>query len=122
MGKGVSWTAKERESAALAWFRATNNATVGADQRLEDFQNQIFSIFKVLAPIDNEVRPGTYEHRTPTAVYTCLKEIFTDIGNFNKALSLINNSNPTGVNADNKLSMAIAVHTIKEVKRLDNNH
>jgi hypothetical protein len=32
MGKGVSWSAKEHECAALAWFRVTNNATVGADQ------------------------------------------------------------------------------------------
>jgi hypothetical protein len=55
MGKGVSWSAKERECAALAWFRATNNSTVRADQRLEDFQNQIFSIFKVLAPTTSAV-------------------------------------------------------------------
>jgi hypothetical protein len=122
MGKGVSWSAKERECAALAWFRATNNATVGADQRMEDFQNKIFSIFKVLAPTNTPVRPGTYEHRTPSAVYSCLKDIFTDIGNFNKALTVINNSNPTGVNADNKISMAVALHTIKEVKRLDYNY
>jgi hypothetical protein len=120
MGKGVSWSAKERECAALAWFRATNNATVGADQRIEDFQNEIFSIFKLLAP--SEVRQGTYGHRTPTGVYSTLKDIFADIGNFNKALTLINNSNPTGVNADNKISMAIAVHTVKEVKRLDYNY
>jgi hypothetical protein len=55
MGKGVSWSAKERECAALAWFRATNNSTVGADQRLEDFQNKIFSNFKVLAPTTTTV-------------------------------------------------------------------
>jgi hypothetical protein len=120
MGKGVPWSAKERECAALAWFCVTNSATVGADQRMEDFQNKIFSIFKVLAPA--EVRPGTYGHRSPTAVYSCLKDIFTNIGNFFKALTLINNSNPTGVNADNMLSMAIAIHTIKEVNHLDCNY
>jgi hypothetical protein len=49
MGKGVSWTAKEHECAVLPWFCAKNNATVGADQRMEDFQNKIFSIFKFLA-------------------------------------------------------------------------
>jgi hypothetical protein len=124
MGKGISWSAKERECAALAWFRAMNNATVvGADQRMEDFQNKIFSIFKVLAPTTYPVQQGTYEHRTPTAVYySCLKDIFTDIGNFYKALTLVNNSNPTGVNADNKLSMAIAIHAIKEVNRLNYNY
>jgi hypothetical protein len=37
-------------------------------------------------------------------------------------LTLVNNSNPTGVNADNKLSMAIAIHTIKEVNHLDYNY
>jgi hypothetical protein len=85
MGKGVSWTVKERECAALAWFSVTNNATVGADQRMEDFQNKIISIFKV--PTPTEVRPETHGHRTPTAVYSCLKDIFTDIGFFNKAHS-----------------------------------
>jgi hypothetical protein len=89
---------------------------------MEDFQNEIFSIFEVLAPTTSPVRQGTYEHRTPSAVYSCLKDIFTDIGNFYKALTLVNNSNPTGVNADNKLSMAIAIHTIKEVNRLDYNY
>jgi hypothetical protein len=122
MGKGVLWSAKECECAALAWFRVTNNATIGADQRMEDFQHKIFSIFKVLALTTSPVRQGTYEHRTPSAVYSCLKDIFTDIGNFYKALTLVNNSNPTGVNADNKLSMAIAIHTIKEVNRLDYNY
>jgi hypothetical protein len=123
MGKGVSWSAKERECAALAWFRATNNATVGADQRMEDFQKEIFSNFKVLTPTTTgQVRAGTYEERTPTAVYSTLQDIFRDIGNFYKALTLVNNSNPTGVNADNKLSMAIAIHTVKEVNRLDYNY
>jgi hypothetical protein len=49
MGKGISRLAKEHECAALAWFRVTNNPTIGADQRMENFQNEIFSIFKVLA-------------------------------------------------------------------------
>jgi hypothetical protein len=35
---------------------------------------------------------------------------------------LVNNSNPKGVNADNKLSMAIAIHTVKEVNRLNYNY
>jgi hypothetical protein len=89
---------------------------------MEDFQNEIFSIFKVLALTMTPIRQGTYEHQTPTAVYSTLKDIFTDIGNFYKALTLVNNSNPTGVNADNKLSMAIAIHTVKEVNRLNYNY
>jgi hypothetical protein len=44
------------------------------------------------------------------------------MGNFYKALMLVNNSNPTGVNADNKLSMAIAIHTVTEVNRIDYNY
>jgi hypothetical protein len=55
MGKGVSWSAKERECAALAWFRVTNNATVGADKRMEDFQNKFFSIFKNVKNINPEI-------------------------------------------------------------------
>jgi hypothetical protein len=123
MGKGVSWSAKERECAALTWFHAMNNATIGADQQMEDFQKEIFSNFKVLTPtMTGQVRAGTYEERTPMAVYSTLQDIFRDIGNFYKALMLVNNSNPTGVNADNKLSMAIAIHTIKEVNCLDYNY
>jgi hypothetical protein len=49
---------------------------------MEDFQNKIFSIFKVLAPTTSPVRQGTYEHQTPTAVYSTLKDIFNDIGHF----------------------------------------
>jgi hypothetical protein len=69
MGKGVSWTVKERECALLAWFRVMNNATIGVDQRMEDFQKKIFLIFKFLAPTNEEVLPGTYGNRTPMAVY-----------------------------------------------------
>jgi hypothetical protein len=55
MGKGVSWKVKERECALLAWFRVMNNATIGVDQRMEDFQKKIFLIFKFLAPTNEEV-------------------------------------------------------------------
>jgi hypothetical protein len=90
---------------------------------MEDFQKEIFSNFKVLTPTTTgQVHAGTYEERTPTAVYSTLQDIFRDIGNFYKALTLVNNSNPTGVNADNNLSMAIAIHTVKEVNRLDYNY
>jgi hypothetical protein len=119
MGKGVAWSAKEREAAALAWFRATNDATVGADQKIDEFQNKIFSLFKMHAPPDH--RQGTYGDRTPTGVYNYLtKDIFPDIQSFNNDLSIVHNSNPMGgVNFDNKISMAIAMHTIKEVTRMD---
>jgi hypothetical protein len=50
MGTGLSWMAKEHECAALAWFCVMNNATIGADQRMEDFQNKIFLRIKLLAP------------------------------------------------------------------------
>jgi hypothetical protein len=46
MGKGILWSAKEHECTVLAWFRAMNNATVGADQRMEDFQNKNFLAFQ----------------------------------------------------------------------------
>jgi hypothetical protein len=42
------------------------------------------------------------------------KEIFPDFQAFNHSLSLVHDSNPMGVNTDNKNSMAIALHTIKE--------
>jgi hypothetical protein len=118
MGKGPVWKPKEREGAATAWFRATNNGICGADQKLEDFQEQILDVFKLLAPQD--AKPGTYTDRSGKAVYVFLRDqVFPDINKFNDSLRLIQRSQPTGCNDDNKISMAIALHTINQVKRLD---
>jgi hypothetical protein len=121
MGKGPVWSPKESETAALAWFRATNNGIVGADQKSEgNYQDEIYAIFKLHAPSVHKA--GIYKDRSSKAVYHCLQDkIFPDINKFNESLRLIQSSNPTGVNYDNIISMAIALHLNKEVTRMDYN-
>jgi hypothetical protein len=120
MGKGPVWSPKERETAALAWFRATNNGNVGADRKSEDYQDEIYALFKLHAPSVHKA--GIYKDRSSKAVYHCLQDkIFPDINKFNESLRLVQSSNPTGVNYDNIISMAIALHVKKEVTRMDYN-
>jgi muconolactone delta-isomerase len=117
MGKAPAWTMKERETVALAWLRATNNGIQGADQKSEDFRNKIHGFLKALSPKD--CPPGRFYERPSKAVYVFLRDnIFPDINKFHEALRLVQASHPTGVNEDNILSMAIAVH-LGKTKRMD---
>jgi hypothetical protein len=119
MGKAPTWRTKERETVALAWLRATNNAIQGWDQRGEDYRNKIYALFKAFGPRD--APPGHYGDRAPKAVYVFLRDnVFPDINKFNEALRFVQSSHPTGVNDDNIISMAIALH-LGKTKRMDNN-
>jgi hypothetical protein len=119
MGKAPTWLTKERELVALAWLRATNNGIQGCDQKGEDYQNKIHTLFKAFGPRD--APPGHYGDRAPKAVYVFLRDnIFPDVNKFNESLRLIQSSHPTGVNDDNIVSMAIALH-LGKTKRMDYN-
>jgi hypothetical protein len=119
MGKAPEWTAKEREHASIAWFRATNNGIEGVNQRNQDFRNKVFDFFKVLAPMD--ALPGRYGDRSANSVYIYLRDkIFPSINKFNESLLLVQSSHPTGVNDDNIISMAIALY-LGKTKRMDYN-
>ena len=53
---------------------------------------------------------GTYHHRGQR-IYPYLRDyVFPDIQKFNKALRIVETSEPSGVNANQKLGMAIAIH------------
>jgi hypothetical protein len=119
MGKAPTWLTKEREVVALAWLRATNNGIQGCDQKGEDYRNKIHALFKAFGPRD--APPGHYGDRAPKAVYVFLRDnIFPDVNKFNESLRLIQSSHPTGVNDDNIISMAIALH-LGKTKRMDYN-
>jgi hypothetical protein len=119
MGKAPTWPVKERELVALAWLRATNDGIQCCDQKGEDYRNKIHGLFKALSPKD--AQQGRFGDRPPKAVYVFLRDnIFPDVNKFNEALRLIQASRPTGVNEDNILSMAIALH-LGETKRMDCN-
>jgi hypothetical protein len=119
MGKAPTWLTKERETVALAWLRATNNGIQGCDQKGEDYRNKIHALFKAFGPRD--APPGHYGDRASKAVYVFLRDnIFPDVNKFNEALRLVQSSHPTGVNDDNIISMAIALH-LGKTKRMDYN-
>jgi hypothetical protein len=120
MGKAPTWLTKEREVVALAWLvHATNDGIQGCDQKGEDYRNKIHALFKALSPKD--APQGRFGDRPPKAVYVFLRDnSFPDVNKFNEALRLIQASHPTGVNEDNILSMAIALH-LGETKRMDYN-
>jgi hypothetical protein len=117
MGKAPKWLPQEREVAALAWIRATNDGIEGADQRGSIFQEKVHSLFKVLTPAN--APPDRYGDRAAKTVYIFLRDhIFPDVNKFNESLRLVQSSHPTGVTDDNIISMAVAVH-LKETDRMN---
>jgi hypothetical protein len=93
----------------VAWLRATNDGNQGCDQKGEEYRNEIHALFKALSPKD--APQGQFDDHPPKTVYVFLRDnIFPDVNKFNQALCLIQASCPTGINEDNILSMAIALH------------
>jgi hypothetical protein len=121
MAKAPTWLTKERETVTLAWLRVTNNGIQGCDQEGEDYRSKIHTLFKAFGPRDAPPGTGHYGDRAPKAVYVFLRDnIFPDVNKFNESLRLIQSSHPTGVNDDNIISMAIALH-LGKTKWMDYN-
>jgi hypothetical protein len=91
---------------------------LGPTDECEDYQEEIYAMFKLYSPTVH--RAGIYKDRTSKAVAHYLRDIiFPDVNKFNESLRLIQSSNPTGVNYDNIISMAIAYHLEEKVTRMD---
>lgn len=108
MGRGVAWTPEECSNLARAWINASEDPRTGTDQTSHVFFNKMFKTFAEKAP------PGAnekqYGARKLKACRSKWEQIAADVQKFRSALRHISACKPTGVNAENMLSMAIAKH------------
>ena len=113
---GRHWTGSEIHAACKAFAKATLNPTVGADQALEAFEDEVVLRMEEFLPAN--VAAGTYHRRGPR-IYKYLRDnVFNRFQKFNKALRHIYACNPTGVTEQQKINMAVALFK-KETQTMD---
>ena len=106
MGRTKNWTAEEIAAACKAYCAATENAVQGADMRVEDFNDSIIEKFRAFSPPDPPI--GTF-HMCISPFFYLRNNVFGKVHKFNKAIRLVNLSEPTGVTDDKKLRMSVAI-------------
>jgi hypothetical protein len=117
MGRAPAWLPEEREVAAIAWVRATNNGIEGVEQRGNDFRNKVHNYMKAYSPPD--AAGNRYANRGAEAVLDYLRtKVFPNIQKFNDALRTVHASCPTGCNEENIYNMAVAIHS-KQTDRME---
>ena len=103
-----NWKPHEIAIACKAYTIATQNGIKGADQDIETFNKDILERVRDLAPVGHA--PGTYHERGNRAYKYIRDNVFNDVQKFNKAIRIVDLSNPGGVSESQKVNMAIAIH------------
>lgn len=106
-----NWKAEEVTIACKAYCCATLDSAKGSDQKMEVFIATLLQKLEQLAP--NDAPDGTYHHRGDRCYYYLRDSVFPEIQKFNKAVRIVENSKPTGVDKKQKLNMAVAIHLAK---------
>ena len=113
---GRHWTGSEIHAACKAFAKATLNPTVGADQALEAFEEEVTLRMEEFSPAN--VAAGTYHRRGPRIYKHLRNNVFSRFKKFNKALRHIYACNPTGVTKQQKINMTVALHN-QEAQTMD---
>ena len=116
MGSGKKVGSDEAYAIALAYVRTTEDPRLGADRKGSDFQAQVFATLKELSPVDPP--DGTYWHRDEANITRISRNIRKDVALFNKALNFVKASQPTGVDAQQIVNLAVARH-LKKMDEVD---
>lgn len=118
MGRGKSWDGVENQLLAQAWIAASEDVFLGADQKGRRFWSTLHSRFCDFCPPPSASSEGRFEMRSLLSCKSHFSELSRDCQKFQKALRLVNISNPTGCTEENILSMAVAVH-LQKTTRMD---
>lgn len=108
MGRGAAWTARECAELSRAWLHATEDPIDGIDQTAASFWNKVFETFSAVSPSD--ATDKQYRARGLRASRAKMEQISADLQKFRKSLRRVRLFQPTGVDENQKLSMAIAKH------------
>ena len=116
MGKGKKWSSDESLHLAEAWMAKSEEAGAaqlrGTNQDSDEFWSGVKQIFATKSPTPNP--DGIYHDRNWTAIRNQWRDqIARDVKKFNKSLMKVYKSKPTGCTDQNKINMAVAMHTGK---------
>ena len=113
---GKHWRPEEIALICKAYTDVIRNPIHGADQRLADFFVNLLEKYKTVSPTNCD--DGRYYLRGDS-VYPHLRDyVFPDVQKFQKAIRIVDASNPSGTTEKENLNMAIAIHT-KATKKME---
>ena len=107
--RGPSFSSAEIGHLGQAYCHATLNGIDGACQPSDVYYRSILDHLATFAPPDANVKK-IYHYREQDSVATKLSKIMKDCQKFNTSLRLIILSKPTGVDKQQIINMAVAVH------------
>ena len=109
------YTGEENRIFATAYANATSNPTQGADQTSTKFWEKVMENIELLEPHPS---PDTYSLRGLAAIQRQVSKIKREIQAFSKSLIFIKVCQPTGVDQQQILNLAIA-HYKKAMSKLN---
>ena len=99
------WSSEERRIAAIAYLRCTQDCVRGKDQTSLDFWGKVSQAIALMVPQSAE------ESRTPGAIKSFLAgKVFPDVQRFNLSLLKVQSAKPSGVDDQQVINMAVAMH------------
>ena len=111
-GSWVVWSPEEKRIAALAWKRASADPISGADQKADIFREKVKVNIAALALHDCDKQ--CYHYCSTASIFGHLRDrVFADIQKFNSVLRLVEGANLSGVDKQQKINMAVAIHLKK---------
>lgn len=109
MGRGKKWGIEERQKLALGWCRVSMDPVVGRNQTGTTFIAKLYEALRQSAPTSFE--SGTFGERKPETIISFWKNaIAPDVQKFNNALKKVHSCHPTGVDDQQIVNMAVAIH------------
>lgn len=119
MPQGLKWSPTEAAELARAWANASNNAIRGADQRHDEFWDDVLAKMKLVRPTIPAEQNGRFWQRGREAIHAYWRDhLSKDVMSFNKALRKVFEAEPTGVTLQEMICMAVAIH-LKKTKHMD---
>lgn len=112
MPQNTVWSSNERRVAAIAYLRTTQDCVVGKDQTGKEFWDKIIERIAQIEP------QGENESRSPSAIKSFIAaKILPDVQKFNVSLTKVLSAKPSGINDQQIINMAVAVHLNKTAGR-----
>jgi hypothetical protein len=108
MGKAAQYSSEEGRVIAMGWLTATYTEK-GTDQKAESFRSDMYDAIFLNAPPN--AAEGTFHHRGDRKLFNYWRDtISKHVNVFSKSRRLVNASQPSGVDEQQKINMAVAIH------------
>lgn len=102
--RGSNYTPNEDAALAKAWINISEDPIVGAEQKGDDFINEVTEVY------NNKYKPSNRENRSVESIKKRCKVVNKACVSFAGCVARVRRMNPTGVSPDDFLNMATGLY------------